>query len=57
MAVIPHTQFISFSAAFLLSFPKIQEGIKGNKISQRDYFEEDSSDHKAFLLWRNKFGL
>jgi hypothetical protein len=53
MAVIPQTRFISFSAAFFLSFPKTQEGIKGNDISQRDYFEGDSSDQKAFSLWRN----
>jgi hypothetical protein len=57
MAVIPHTRFISFSAVFLLSFPKTQEGIKGNEISQRDYFEGDSNDQKTFLLWRNKFSL
>jgi hypothetical protein len=55
MAVIPQTQFTSFSAAFLLSFPKTQEGIKGNDISQRDYFEGDRVDQKAFSLWRNKF--
>jgi len=39
MTVTPLTQFISFSAAFLLSFSKTQEGIKGNDTSQRDYFE------------------
>lgn len=55
--LIPQTRFISFSAAFLPSFPKIQEGIKGSDISQRDYFEEDSIDQKAFSLWRNKFSL
>ena len=57
MAVVPQTRFISFSAAFLLSFPKTQEGIKGNDISQRDYFEGDSIDQKAFSLWRDKFSL
>jgi hypothetical protein len=55
------TKWLSFHRldllAFLPSFPKIQEGIKGSDISQRDYSEGDSIDQKAFSLWRNKFNV